>query len=632
VKLVRILLFLSFCTFSAFAASSAEPHKNFKIAVYIPVTVVQHMHDDPKWLQDSYDKITSQIKVDKVYIETYRSRRIASDETIEQVKKFFLDHGIQVAGGIAYSADDGGQFISFSYTDPKEREYVKNVAALTARHFDDVMLDDFFFNSTKYDSDIAAKGKRSWTQFRLEEMDGAAKDLVIGGARASNPKVKITIKFPNWYEHFQANGYDLDKESKMFDAIYTGTETREGLITDQHLQPYESFQIVRYFDNIAPRRNLGGWVDTFDIRYVDRYAEQLWDTLLAKAPELMLFNWHNLLDEAQPGARSAWQGDHTTLDFDEILKRHQQSGSAAAPNMATVAGYSVAEVDKVVGELGTPIGIAGYRPYDAVGEDFLYDYLGMIGIPIDLHPDFPTQASTVLLTASAAHDPAIVEKIKRQLTAGKKVVITSGLMKALEGKGLEDIVELRYTGNSLMPNSYFAAFGPGGGTELGKGSSGGVLFPEILFLTNDAWPVVRGTANGRGVPLVLMDKYSKGVLYVLTIPENFNDLYSLPADVLSAIKSYVMSDFPVRIDAPAGVSLFAYDNHAFVVESFLDHAADVTALLPTGTEKLKNVSSGETISPGTASSGDTNRRRNPPEEHACFTIPLKAHSFVVLRY
>jgi hypothetical protein len=58
----------------------------------------------------------------------------------------------------------------------------------------------------------------------------------------------------------------------------------------------------------------------------------------------------------------------------------------------------------------------------------------------------------------------------------------------------------------------------------------------------------------------------------------------------------------------------------------------VTALLPTGTEKLKNVSSGETISPGRASSGDTNRRRNPPEEHARFTIPLKAHSFVVLRY
>ena len=26
-----------------------------------------------------------------------------------------------------------------------------------------------------------------------------------------------------------------------------------------------------------------------------------------------------------------------------------------------------------------------------------------------------------------------------------------------------------------------------------------------------------------------MDRYSKGILYVLTIPDNFNDLYRLPA-------------------------------------------------------------------------------------------------------
>ena len=630
-RLRSILLIFSLLSASLFAAT-AEPHKNFHIAVYIPVTIVQRMHDDPKWLQDSFDKITSQVKVDKVFIETYRSRRIASDETIEQVKKFFLDHGVQVAGGIAYSADDGGQFISFSYTDPKEREYVKNVAALTAKHFDDIMLDDFFFNSTKYDSDIAAKRNQSWTDFRLKEMDDAARELVIDGARAVNPRVKITIKFPNWYEHFQANGYDLDKEPKMFDAIYTGTETRDPVITDQHLQQYESYQIVRYFDNVAPGRNLGGWVDTFDIRYVDRYAEQLWDTLFAKAPELTLFNWYNLLDSAEPGSRSEWQGEHTTFDYDAMLKRHQASGSSAAPNMATVAGYSVAEIDKYLGELGKPIGIASYRPDHSVGEDFLHNYLGMIGIPIDLHPQFPNDADTVLLTEDASHDSHIVEKIKQHLAAGKKVVITSGLLRALQGKGIEQIAELRYTDHKLSPDAYFAAFGPGGGAQLGKGEIKGILFPEILFMTNDAWPVVRGTANGRGVPLVLMDKYSKGVLYVLTIPDNFNDLYALPADVLTAIRSYVMSDFPVRIDAPAGVSLFAYDNRTFVVESFLDHDVSAVAELPAGTKTLMNLTSGETVSPGAEASASAMRRRYraPQFEHFAFT--LKPHSFLVFKY
>ncbi len=46
-------------------------------------------------------------------------------------------------------------------------------------------------------------------------------------ARAVNPNIKMIIKYPNWYEHFQGLGYDLDKEAQMFDAIYTGTETRD---------------------------------------------------------------------------------------------------------------------------------------------------------------------------------------------------------------------------------------------------------------------------------------------------------------------------------------------------------------------------------------------------------------------
>jgi hypothetical protein len=115
-------------------------------------------------------------------------------------------------------------------------------------------------------------------------MDDVAENLLIKAAKDANPDARIVIKFPNWYEHFQGLGYDLDKEPKMFDGIYTGTETREGIVTDQHLQPYESYQIFRYFENIKPGGNGGGWVDTYDIRYIDRYAEQLWDTLFAKAP------------------------------------------------------------------------------------------------------------------------------------------------------------------------------------------------------------------------------------------------------------------------------------------------------------------------------------------------------------
>ena len=62
----------------------------------------------------------------------------------------------------------GGQFKSFCYTDPKDRAFIQSAAELAARHFDEVIQDDFFFVTTKNDSDIAAKGDdgKSWTQFR----------------------------------------------------------------------------------------------------------------------------------------------------------------------------------------------------------------------------------------------------------------------------------------------------------------------------------------------------------------------------------------------------------------------------------------------------------------------------------
>ena len=59
----------------------------------------------------------------------------------------------------------------------------------------------------------------------------------------------MVVKYPNWYEHFQGSGFNLEHGPMIFDGIYTGTETRDPVITDQHLQQYESYQIIRYFEN-----------------------------------------------------------------------------------------------------------------------------------------------------------------------------------------------------------------------------------------------------------------------------------------------------------------------------------------------------------------------------------------------
>ena len=623
-RLLFLVFGLPFLCLLSPAPAAASGYNNFKVAVYVPEYVVEQMKD-PNYLQSTWETISSQVKVDKVYLETYRSGRVADDPLLEQVKKFFVDRGVEVAGGIGLTVMESSNFQSFCYTDPKDRDFVKMVAQKTARHFDEIILDDFYFNNTKYDSDIAAKGNKSWTQFRLDLMDEASRDLIVDPAKAVNPKVKVIIKYPNWYEHFQGNGYDLKNEPAIFDGIWTGNETREPDMTSQHLQQYESYEISRYFENISPGRNGGGWVDTGGLRYVDRYAEQLWDTMLAKAPTIMLFKWTELLNPATPGQRQAWSAIHTSLDYQQLVDEYQKAHPGLGSTMAGVAGYALGEIDPIVGKLGNPIGIASYKPYDSSGEDFLQNYFGMLGIPIEMSPTFPTGAKEVLLTQEAAYDPQLVAKIKSLLEAGGNVIMTSGLVHALQDKGLGDLLDLRYTARKAIVDKYSAGFG-----QVEEGNSPGVLIPEIDFYTNDAVPMLQGFANGNSFPILLSDRYSKGIIYILTIPDNFNDLYSYPVGVVSAIKNVLTESFPVRMDGPSKVSLFAYDNHAFVVESYLDHPTTVTVSITGGIAKITNMETGDTIT-GQASTprrgyGGRILSRSPARMN--FQLTVLPHSYV----
>ena len=616
------------------AAAAESAYRNFKAAIYITVHSSRQLAD-PKTREQQYQRIAGQVRFDKVYLETYRGGVFADEASLESIKKFFRSKGIAVSGGITLAkGGHGGQFGTFDYEDANDRAECQRAVELTARHFDEVILDDFFFYTSKSDADIAAKGDRSWTQYRLEKMREVAENLVLKPARAANARVRMIIKYPNWYEHFQALGYDLDVEAKKFDYIYTGTETRDPDITDQLLQQYESYLVLRYYDNVRPNGgNRGGWVDTYDTRYVDRYAEQLWETLFAKAPEITLFNWADLAAPAAvaPGARDAWSGQHTSFDWDAMTHSSaNSSGQVTSPGWARVAGWSLEQADRVVGRLGKPIGIASYKPYQSSGEDFLQNYLGNIGIPIELTPDFPAQASLILLTQSAAHDPDIVKRIEGQLAAGKSVVITSGLLHALQGKGIENVVELQDTGRRVAVRDFIGAYGAGRGVNLNEPNAlgAGIVFPDIRFYTNDSWPLIRGVADAYGVPILLLNRYSRGVLYVLNIPDNPGDLYELPQPVMKAIRGYLQSDFPVRLDSPARVSLFAYDNDTFIVESFRSQPATVGVFVTGGHTKLHDVLTGEEIS---AETGGSAAPGGPPGEapRTAFTVQVPAHSYRV---
>ncbi len=556
------------CPFTA--SAGGNNYKNFDVALYARYYETRQMND-PAWLETHWEAVSKNMKVDKIYLETSRDMLVVDQATLDQAKKFFLGKGLKVSGGITVTVSEANQFETYCYSNPEHRQKLKDIVEFTARNFDEFILDDFFFTDCKADSEIAAKGNRTWTQFRLAEMDDAGRNLVVGPARAVNPKVKVIIKYPNWYDHFQYLGFNLETEPKFFDKIYTGTETRDPS-GNQHLQQYHGYSIVRYFENLKPGGNAGGWVDTGGMNLPNRFEEQLWLTLFAKAPEVTIFN------------------------IGAIYSPTRKDDGTVVPDSraAQLAGPVFAKVDSFLGKLGKPIGVKTYKPFHSSGEDHLPSYLGMLGIPMDIVPEFPAAANTILLTEQARFDPQIVSKIKKQLVAGKNVVITSGLLKALQGKGIEDVVELEYTGQTVSVKDFTGGRGGRGATLDNP-----ILLPKIRYATNDSWETVSAFTSlnhTSGTPVLLSAKYSKGMFYVLTIPEDEGDLYYYPQSVLTSIRNVLARDMFVRLDAPSMVSLFAYDNEKFIVESFAENPVQARIVTDARITKLHDLITGEEIS------------------------------------
>ena len=515
------------------ASARAGNYKSFDVAVYVTARDVQLMKN-PAWLEAQWAKFTDGLKVDKVYLETYREGVVPEQEALDMAKRFFAAKGVRTAGGIATVKKGGPAFVSLSYTDPEDRKKLKEVVELAARNFDEIILDDFFFNNTKTAADIKAKGRKSWTRFRLDLMAEASRSLVLGPARKVNPKVKVVIKYPNWYEHFPYCGYNLEAEPRIFDGVYTGTETRDGPHTDQHLQQYLGYDLMLYLENIKPGGNGGGWVDPYGWRDKERYAEQLWLTLFAKAREITLFQFNDLGRPMRGTPRS----------------------------LASYAGEVLTSVDGFVGKLGKPVGVKVYKPFHSNGEDFLTDFLGTAGIPVEMTPRFPDRAPTVLLTEAAKFDPSIVDQIRKQLDRGGAVVITSGLLRALHGKGIDEIAEVEVTEQKALVREFQV------GHEPAVHADTDILIPEIRYPTNDVWEVVTAPVKGIAYPILLRCPYARGNLYVLTVPDNFADLYHLPQEVLNKLRAVIGGELPASIEGPSQVGLFVYDNDKLIVESF----------------------------------------------------------------
>ncbi|HEY6899397.1 MAG TPA: hypothetical protein VI233_02095, partial [Puia sp.] len=222
-------------------------------------------------------------------------------------------------------------------------------------------------------------------------------------------------------------------------------------------------------------------------------------------------------------------------------------------------------------------------------------------------------------------DAGIVDKIKRQLTAGKTVVITSGLLRALQDKGIGDIAELRCSERRALVQDYTVS----GAFRLIHGDKA-VLIPQVQYLTNDSWEIASAVSGPNGWPMLHEADYSKGHLYILTIPDNFADLYNLPSEVLNKIREVLCKPLKAEIEGPGQVSLYVYDNHTCVVESFLDKETEVKLITPKQWGRITDLVTHQMIGGEVRKRGFSYIERGLQERNV-YEVAVKPHSFRVFR-
>lgn len=623
--LIRKILIVSSLLWNIFNINiEAKAYKSFKVSIYVRAYEVDKMKDI-NWLDSTWTIISQQLKVDKIYLETHRDLLIVDDFTLKQAKSFFKERGIETAGGITYTIDESNDFETFCFSNAEHRTIVQEIVEYTAKHFDEFILDDFFFTSCKSDIEIKAKGNQSWTDYRLKLMTDAGLNLIMKPAKKVNPNVKVIIKYPNWYDHFQGLGFDLENGPLLFDGIWTGTETRDPA-NNQHLQNYLSYNVIRYFNNLSSNSNGGGWVDSGGLNLgMDRYAEQLHLTMLSKTPEIVLFAYNQLLDvKLSPNFRTPWQDLGTSFDYDEMIAPFQmEDGTTIQPTtMARISSVVLEQTDSLIHKLGNPIGIKSYKPFHAENEDFLQNYLGMIGLPMDMHSTFPEDQQVVLLTAQAVKDSEIISKIKNQLQNGREVVITSGFLKAIP-EMIAEISELRCTDLKALIDD----FGHHGQSERM------FIIPQVLYYTNDAWEIVsagRPLKGGvSGYPILLKASYAMGNLYVMTIPDDMGNLYDYPSGALNEIRRVLSKDIGLYLEGPSKVCLFVYDNETFVVENFNDEPVEMSVIIDDKVIGVENLENGKVLTTYSTSTVKTKKQKVFSNS---FRVDLLPHSYKAFKY
>ncbi len=363
----------------------------------------------------------NQTRVTKIYIETFRDNYQVPREVLVHARDRFRDAGIEVSGCVTttkHGKQSTGWDIIVCHTDQGTQEHLKEIFAFAAELFDEVMIDDFLFTDCECADCEAGRSEQvvrvgdreypvpgdTWSDYRCELMVHVSRECILAPAREANPNVKVIVKFPEWYDLYRGQGYEMVRQTEDFDRIWVGTETRDFDNPEWGGRPkYQGYFVMRYLKQFGGDKCGGGWFDPYGTTEAS-YIEQARQTVLGGADESLLFCYGSLLEDTGPANVDALR-DAT----DELMS----------------VAWEVAKRE--------PVGVAAYRPpVGAPGTDaYVFDSLGMIGLPLVPCHEFPSDARAVFVSTHALADADLVDKLRAMLTRGAAVLVTDTLADAL---------------------------------------------------------------------------------------------------------------------------------------------------------------------------------------------------------
>ena len=196
----------------------------------------------------------------------------------------------------------------------------------------------------------------------------------------------------------------MDKETALYDRIWVGTELRDPSSDEWgHKQQYEGFFIYRWLSDLGGEKTGGGWFDPYgtDTTY---YLDQAYISVLAGAPEILLFHYGSLVSPEFRAQAEAFAPRRT--EFESL-----------AP---FVEGWS---------------GIPAYKPPSSEpdNESYIFDQIGMLAVPLLPTAKFPEGARAGLFTIHSLEDVEFVPKLVGFLQAGGTAFLSEGLAHRLSG-------------------------------------------------------------------------------------------------------------------------------------------------------------------------------------------------------